>query len=123
MVAIRAMRAARPVNASITSFANPDGRRILADRIEQHRLAELRRRLSENVNVLGFKEIEVAGLRGHHAAALQCKPHSLPKSLSHHQRPARMSSPGPIARVQGSQPIDGKPFACSGFKGMACLAT
>ena len=30
-----------------------------------------------------------------------CSPHSLRVSSSHHQRPARIGSPGPIARVQG----------------------
>jgi hypothetical protein len=37
----------------------------------------------------------------------QCKPHSLTTSCSHHQRPARGSSPGWTGRVQGAQPIEG----------------
>ena len=37
----------------------------------------------------------------------RCRPHSLAVPRSHHQRPARGSSPGRTARVQGSQPIDG----------------
>lgn len=36
-----------------------------------------------------------------------CRPHSLESDDSHHQRPARRSSPGRMARVQGSQPMDG----------------
>src|SRR5207302_4927766 len=43
----------------------------------------------------------------------QCMPHSLGAFVSHHQRPARSSSPSPIARVQGAQPIEVKPFAYS----------
>ena len=38
---------------------------------------------------------------------LTCSPHSLVSGLSHHQRPARTSSPTLMARVQGAQPIDG----------------
>src|SRR3546814_8853946 len=38
-----------------------------------------------------------------------CRPHSLASFCSHHQRPARSSSPARTARVQGSQPIDGYP--------------
>ena len=34
-------------------------------------------------------------------------PHSRVSSFSHHQRPARKSSPSLIARVHGSQPTDG----------------
>ncbi|CFP64473.1 Uncharacterised protein [Bordetella pertussis] len=36
-----------------------------------------------------------------------CRPHSFESDDSHHQRPARTSSPGRTARVQGSQPMDG----------------
>lgn len=40
-------------------------------------------------------------------------PHSLASgSDSHHQRPERSSSPGWTARVQGAQPIEGKPLSC-----------
>ena len=41
----------------------------------------------------------------------QCIPHSLGAPVSHHQRPARVGSPGAIARVQGLQPIDVYPLA------------
>jgi hypothetical protein len=37
----------------------------------------------------------------------RCSPHSLVSALSHHQRPARTSSPGWMARVQGAQPMLG----------------
>ena len=37
--------------------------------------------------------------------AARCSPHSLCSGFSHHQRPARTSSPGSIARVQGAQPM------------------
>src|SRR5471030_1372941 len=36
-----------------------------------------------------------------------CKPHSFVSRDSHHQRPARLSSPGRMARVHGSQPMLG----------------
>ena len=39
--------------------------------------------------------------------ALICRPHSLAVSSSHHQRPARKSSPRLMARVQGAQPMLG----------------
>ena len=38
---------------------------------------------------------------------VMCKPHSFESRDSHHQRPARLSSPGRIARVHGSQPMLG----------------
>ena len=38
---------------------------------------------------------------------VMCSPHSFVSRDSHHQRPARLSSPGRIARVQGSQPMLG----------------
>lgn len=41
------------------------------------------------------------------AASGTCRPHSRVWSFSHHQRPARSGSPGLMARVQGSQPIEG----------------
>ena len=98
---------------------------ILADGIEENRLAELRRRLPENVNGLGFEEIQMGGIDGHYAAAFLfgrlCKPHSRPQSLSHHHRPARMSSPGWIARVQGAQPIEGESFRMQGIHGYGVL--
>ena len=43
-----------------------------------------------------------------------CKPHSLVDS-SHHQRPARKSSPTAIGRVQGAQPMLGMNWSCSGL--------
>ena len=36
----------------------------------------------------------------------QWMPHSFGAFVSHHQRPARVASPGAIARVQGAQPIE-----------------
>src|SRR5438132_13882544 len=37
---------------------------------------------------------------------LQWRPHSLTSPYSHHQRPARASSPGRVAREQGAQLMD-----------------
>ena len=52
-------------------------------------------------------------------AQATCRPHSvLPLPA---QRPARASSPLPAARVQGVQPIDGKPRSCSSLYGMPLL--
>ena len=67
---------------------------------------------------------EVAALAGSSKAAAscpgatspsglcRCRPHSFLDSCSHHQRPARSSSPTFTARVQGAQPIEGKPRSC-----------
>jgi len=41
------------------------------------------------------------------ARGLRWSPHSLCSGRSHHQRPARMSSPGWTGRVQGAQPMLG----------------
>ena len=38
---------------------------------------------------------------------LRCRPHSFDSGDSHHHLPARMSSPGEMARVQGAQPMLG----------------
>ena len=46
-------------------------------------------------------------------AGLRWMPHSLTSLSSHHQRPARMSSPGVIARVHGAQPMLVKPWSWS----------
>ena len=45
--------------------------------------------------------------RGRELESFTCRPHSLAASSSHHQRPARKSSPSVMARVQGSQPMLG----------------
>ena len=99
---------------------------VLADGIEQHRRAELRRGLAEDVDALGFEQLEMRGERGHAALpsrfGFMCSPHSFFSSFSHHQRPARGCSPGCTARVQGAQPIETKPRACSGFTGMLLAA-
>ena len=39
-------------------------------------------------------------------SGVQCRPHSFTAPSSHHQRPARSSSPGPVARVHGAHPMD-----------------
>ena len=44
---------------------------------------------------------------GFFKSSLACRPHSLAASSSHHQRPARKSSPRLMARVQGAQPMLG----------------
>ena len=100
--------------------------RVLADRVEQHRCAELRRSLAENVNALGLEQLEMRYECGHAAFPLRFgfmwMPHSFFSSCSHHQRPARGSSPGCTARVHGAQPIETKPRACSGLTGTLLAA-
>ncbi len=45
-------------------------------------------------------------VRSARPSALKCSPHSLTASGdSHHQRPARSSSPASVGRVHGSQPM------------------
>ena len=50
-------------------------------------------------------------------AARSCSPHSRCSGSSHHQRPARQSSPSATARVHGAQPMLGKPWSWSGLYG------
>src|SRR6516225_10312634 len=52
----------------------------------------------------------------------ECNPHSFFASSSHHQRPARSSSPGAIGRVQGAHPMEAKPLACRGLTGIFLAA-
>ena len=98
---------------------------ILAAGEQQHRAFALGGDLAQDVDGFGFKPVEVGTVQGsrgcvHGQAAgvgavwswwlaltLVCRPHSRLLLCSHHQRPARMSSPGRMARVQGSQPIEG----------------
>ena len=54
---------------------------VLADRIEQHRLAELRRGLAEDVDALGLEQLQMRNERGHAAPSprrrgFMCSPHS-----------------------------------------------
>jgi hypothetical protein len=90
-------------NGGLAGKMQQDGR-ILADRVHQHRLAELRGGLAEDVDRLGFQQVEMGNASRHDAAPFTgsrvagwacwgrlCRPHSLPSSFSHHQRPARMS--------------------------------
>src|SRR5215469_6721868 len=56
---------------------------------------------------------------GRRAGCRSWSPHSLLSSCSHHHRPARSGSPGPMARVQGAHPIDRKPRSCRGLWGMS----
>ena len=55
-----------------------------------------------------------------------CRPHSFagdwPSLASHHQRPARKSSPRLIARVQGAQPMLGKKSSCNALYDKSCSA-
>ena len=54
-------------------------------------------------------------VEGGSAAFVACKPHSFAASSSHHQRPARKSSPTAMARVHGAQPMLGMKASCSGL--------
>src|SRR5439155_15388102 len=84
--------------------------RVFTNGIQQHRIAELRERFAENVNRFAFKLAKVRPFFVHTATFLcRCRPHSFWLSCSHHQRPARMSSPAAIALIQRALHILGYP--------------
>ncbi|OQC14426.1 MAG: hypothetical protein BWX79_00880 [Alphaproteobacteria bacterium ADurb.Bin100] len=115
--------------------------RVLAAGEQQRRALEARGHLAQDEDGLLFERVQVGvaqvvGVRrlgregrgrfkqlgfgtGVHAGApslvFTCNPHSLAASSSHHQRPARKSSPRLMARVQGAQPMLGKNWSCSGL--------
>ena len=72
-------------------------------------LLDLQWRIHAGTPISDSVEVSAAG------ASLTCRPHSFATSSSHHQRPARKSSPKAIARVQGAQPMLGKNWSCSGL--------
>ena len=108
---------------------------ILAAREEQGRVTALARNFAQDMDRLGFEPAEVMRIGGRRfqrvayrgfeegdithdtassvstrtttSSGRRCNPHSLCSGCSHHQRPARRSSPGSIARVHGAQPILG----------------
>ena len=108
---------------------------ILAAREEQGRVTALARNFAQDMDRLGFEPAEVMRISGRRfqsvayrgfeegdithdtassvstrtttSSGRRCNPHSLCSGCSHHQRPARRSSPGSIARVHGAQPILG----------------
>ena len=94
--------------------------RVLAYRIEHDGALAGGDDLAHDMDALGF-ELSQMRLAGHceipptplvlpartrRPSAPICSPHSFCASSSHHHRPARSSSPGSTARVQGAQPID-----------------
>ncbi len=98
---------------------------VLADRKQHHRLFAFRDSLAHDVDALRLEPIEMAertgrkrahpntsgapglpGPRRRTPSSPTCRPHSFLSSCSHHQRPARSSSPGFTARVQGAQPME-----------------
>ncbi len=110
--------------------------RILAAGEQQGGVAALAGDFAQDVDRLGLEPAEVVRVGGRRAACLlgarrleqrcrahdatpggatrtamssggRCRPHSRCSGCSHHQRPARGSSPGSTARVQGAQPMDG----------------
>ena len=106
--------------------------RVLAARKQQRRPLERRRGLAQDEDRFFLEPVEVGvvefgqqlkgGARRVHAGAPEvrggfcvCSPHSLAASFSHHQRPARKSSPTATARVHGAQPMLGKNWSCSGL--------
>ena len=50
-------------------------------------------------------------------SGVMCSPHSRVSGFSHHQRPARGSSPTVIGRVHGAQPMLGNDSSCITFNG------
>ena len=98
--------------------------RILAAREQQRRALEGGRDFAQDEDRFFLQRVEVAVAQlaqqlgfgaGVHAetsslrivVVFTCRPHSLAASSSHHQRPARKSSPRLMARVQGAQPMLG----------------
>lgn len=94
--------------------------RILAAREEKRGPLEGGSDLSQDEDGFFFQGVQVLVARGLepmrlgasvHAGApsvvFTCRPHSLRLLVSHHQRPARKSSPRLMARVQGAQPTLG----------------
>jgi hypothetical protein len=109
--------------------------RILAAGEEQGRMGALARDLAQDVDRFRFEPGEVMRIRRRdrlgpaqrnagqrrvdhgvvtacdcaarrtNATGRRCSPHSLCSGFSHHQRPARTSSPGSTARVHGAQPM------------------
>src|SRR5262245_57946819 len=68
--------------------------RIFSDRIQQYRIPKLCDGFAENVNRFAFKLPKMCPILIHcFPTACLCNPHSFELD-SHHQRPARMSSPG-----------------------------
>ena len=78
---------------------------ILADGVEQHGLAELRRRLSEDVNGFGLEEIQMRGMYCHvksDCLRLAAKKGPLTPALSREGRgssgvPVEKAFPSPLA--------------------------
>ena len=108
--------------------------RVLAAGEEQHRVGAFARYLAQDVDCLGFQPVEMAsrgqrlherplarfedsvhqafsfgktGARVSRPSGPTCRPHSFDSGVSHHQRPARTSSPATTGRLHGAQPMDG----------------
>ena len=104
-------------------------RGVLADRIEQHRRAELRRRLAEDVDALRLQQVEVAERRrvmprppcaggaGWRAARTPCRPRS-PTTSAPRARPRR----GGWRACRAGSRWRGSLCACSGFTGTSLAA-
>ena len=101
---------------------------ILATGEEQRRALEAGHHLAQDEDGFFLQPVQVLlvqrgqqvfdAQRGVHAAVSSfdfsaCRPHSLALVSSHHQRPARKSSPTAMARVHGAQPTLGKNWSCS----------
>ncbi len=102
-------------------------RAVLADGPQHADVAEPAVRLAQDVDALGLERVELVHEAAAQAfavasaalpgilAARSWSPHSRCSGSSHHQRPARQSSPSATARVHGAQPMLGKPWSCSGL--------
>jgi len=103
--------------------------RILAAGEEENWVGAFARDLAKDENRFRLEPVQMRAARrsltaapgarllkdGAHAGALigtrrppgdTCRPHSRASSFSHHQRPARTSSPATVGRVQGAQPME-----------------
>src|SRR5215813_7085927 len=95
--------------------------RVFANGIEQDRVAKLSDHFADDVNRFRLERFKVSPVFGNntvfHCCGFTCNPHSFAPVSSHHQRPARNSCPGSIARVQGAQPMLGYPRSWSALYG------
>ncbi len=109
----RRRRAGRDCGTGPRPRAGCGSPRIRASRDDRHRpggqACPPRRRATAGSSErgVGHAGAPCGSARTATSSGRRCSPHSLCSGSSHHQRPARMSSPGSIARVHGAQPMLG----------------
>ena len=102
------MASATKVTGEAREVARAEAQAVLAmvvDEARRARLADVVAAVDEGA-VEGAEADALAELLELGLSTEQWIPHSFGAFDSHHQRPARDGSSGPVARVQGAQPID-----------------